>query len=400
MLAGKKILLGITGSIAAYKCAILTRLLIKAGAEVQVIMTHSAADFIAPLTLSTLSKKPVLTGLTTESNWTNHVELGLWADLLIVAPATANTMAKMAHGICDSILLATYLSARCPVIVAPAMDVDMWHHATTRSNLQILQNIGVSVIPVGNGELASGLTGDGRMAEPEAIVDYLEQFSGTTQELAGKTALVTAGPTFEPIDPVRFIGNHSSGKMGVAIAESLARKGAKVHLILGPGHISTTVPGISTQKVQTSGEMFGAVSQHYPDCDIAVLAAAVADYRPVSVAASKIKKTEAKFNIELEKTIDIASSIGKIKKPGQINVGFALETDNELENAKSKLERKNLDFIVLNSLKDEGAGFEHDTNVVTFVDKDNNIKKYELMSKKEVAGNIVDKIIHLLNSKK
>ncbi len=395
-LKGKKILLGICGSIAAYKAAFLTRLLMKEGAEVQVLMTPAATNFITPLTLSTLSNRTVLTDVSSEKTWNNHVELGLWADVMLIAPVTATTLAKATHGICDNIIVATYLSARCPVLFAPAMDLDMWAHPSTQENIGRLINFGNHLIPVEHGELASGLVGDGRMAEPEHILQYLEAFFLKKKTLSGKKALVTAGPTHESIDPVRFIGNRSTGKMGVAIAENLADKGASVSLILGPSNLEVSHQNINVIKVQSAAEMFEATEKLFKKSDITILSAAVADYRPVKVETSKIKKRGQNLNLELERTIDIAASLGKLKRKDQLIVGFALETDNELENAKDKLKRKNFDFIVLNSLQDKGAGFAHDTNKITIVRKDNKIQHFELKSKKKVADDIVNEIISML----
>ncbi len=395
-LKDKKILLGICGSIAAYKAAFLTRLLIKAGAEVQVLMTPAATGFISPLTLSTLSNRTVLTNISSEKTWNNHVELGLWADAMLIAPVTATTLAKMAHAICDNIIVATYLSARCPVFVAPAMDLDMWKHPATQDNIDRLNSFGNHLIPVEHGDLASGLIGDGRMAEPEHILQHLEGFFLKKKTLSGKKALVTAGPTHEAIDPVRFIGNRSTGKMGIAIAESLAERGASVTLILGPSNFQPVHPNIKLIKIQTAAEMFQAAENLFKKTDIAVLSAAVADYRPMKTETSKIKKSNQNLSIELERTIDIAASLGKLKRKNQLIVGFALETDNELENAKSKLERKNFDFIVLNSLKDKGAGFAHDTNKITIIGRDNKIQHFELKSKKNVAEDIVNEIASIL----
>lgn len=390
---GKKILLGITGSIAAYKAAFLCRLFIKAGAEVQVLMTPAAAKFITPLTFSTLSKNPVHTSVIDEDSWNNHVEMGLWADAMVVAPTTATTLSKMANGICDNVIVATYLSARCPVFFAPAMDLDMWVHPATRSNLEKLQSYGNHLIPVGHGELASGLVGAGRMAEPEDIVAYVNTFfQKEDSKMTGKHVIVTAGPTFEAIDPVRFIGNHSSGKMGICIAEEAAERGAKVSLILGPSKLKADHPNVETVSVQSAQDMYEAAMRLYPEADVAVLAAAVADYRPKTIATEKIKKKEGDMFIELERTKDIAANLGQIKRKNQVNIGFALETQNELDNAQRKLSKKNFDFIVLNSLKDKGAGFKHDTNKVTFVDTDNNIQHFELKSKTAVAADILDKI--------
>jgi len=393
----KKIILGISGSIAAYKAAHLTRLLVKSGAEVRVLMTESAAAFIAPLTLSTLSKNAVLSEVRSEAAWNNHVELGLWADALVIAPATANTLAKLANGLCDNILSAVYLSARCPVFVAPAMDVDMWHHPATQANLERLQAHGVRVIPVEHGELASGLVGEGRMAEPETIVRYLHDFFAPNNLLAGKKALVTAGPTFEPIDPVRFIGNHSSGKMGIAIAEALARCGAEVTLVLGPTNLRPTNAAIRVVPVVSAADMHTACADVFPATDIAVLAAAVADYRPSTVSSVKIKKQDAEMNIELTKTVDIAAALGRSKRSGQLLVGFALETNDEEANALAKLEKKNLDFIVLNSLRDAGAGFGHDTNKIAILRRDGSKTAFDLKSKADVAEDIVAEIIRSAN---
>jgi len=392
-LKGKKIILGIAGSIAAYKSAFLTRLLIKAGAEVQILMTPSATRFISPLTLSTLSKKPVFTDVSAEDSWNNHVDLGLWADIMLVAPTTATTLAKMSHAICDNIITATYLSARCPVFFAPAMDLDMWQHPATQDNVQRLQSFGNHLIPVGNGELASGLVGDGRMAEPEDIICLFSEFLQKEQSLSGKTFLITAGPTYEHLDPVRFIGNHSSGKMGMAIAEELANRGAKVKLVLGPSKLSTSHSLIETIRVQSAQQMYEASKKAFDHCDGGVLAAAVADYTPKIVSAKKIKKSGNSLTLELEKTIDIAASLGKDKRKHQLLVGFALETNNEKANAAGKLKKKNFDFIVLNSLNDKGAGFNHDTNKISIIRKDNKIKDFKLKTKKAVAIDIVDEIV-------
>lgn len=389
---GKKIILAITGSIAAYKAAHLVRLFVKKGAEVQVLMTPAATEFITPLTLSTLSKRPVFTQVISEQEWNSHVELGLWADALVVAPATANSLAKLANGICDSIVSAVYLSARCPVFLAPAMDLDMWKHPATQANVQRLQGYGNHLLPVGYGELASGLVGEGRMAEPEAIVAYLEDFFLQKQDFKGKNVLVTAGPTYEAIDPVRFIGNRSSGKMGLAIAEQFAARGASVTLVLGPSRLKAQHPGINTLKVESAQQMYEAALQHFGQADIAVLSAAVADYRPAHVAEQKIKKKGDSMTIELEKTPDIAASLGKMKRVGQFIVGFALETNDELQNASEKLTKKNFDFIVLNSLQDAGAGFNFDTNKVTILHRNNIRKDFELKTKAEVAKDIVDEV--------
>lgn len=398
---GKRIVLGVTGSIAAYKSAWLVRLLVKLGAEVRVVMTPGALDFTTPLTLATLSNNPVHSDFTESKEsgtWTNHVELGLWGDLMLIAPATANTLASMATGRCDNLLLAVYLSARCKVAVAPAMDLDMYAHAGTQENLARLTERGVLVVDAEDGELASGLSGKGRMAEPEHIIDQLTHWWLAQAPLYGKRALVTAGPTHEPIDPVRFIGNHSSGKMGFAIAEQLASLGAAVELVTGPVALSTAHPLIRTTRVQTAQEMHDACMLHSAESDIVVMSAAVADYRPSIRAAQKIKKDAAEMHIELEATTDILAALGSRKPQGQVLVGFALETNNELEHAQAKLARKNLDLIVLNSLRDEGAGFGHDTNRVTFIDRHNKISTFELKSKSEVAVDLANKIIDLCNS--
>lgn len=393
MLRGKKIVLGVCGSIAAYKAAILVRLLVKEGAEVQVIMTSSASSFITPLTLSTLSKKPVLVDFIKNEagEWNNHVELGLWADALVIAPATANTIAKFSVGLCDNLLSAVYLSARCPVFFAPAMDLDMYQHASTQENLFRLKKYGNILIDAEYGELASGLTGTGRMAEPENIIQTLKDYLNNEKPLKGKKALVTAGPTYEEIDPVRFIGNHSSGKMGYALAEELSRQGAFVTLVSGPSQLHIHNGDIKVIKVTSADEMFHASVTAFKECDIAVLAAAVADYRPKTRASQKIKKNE-NLSLELEKTKDIALELGKAKSSGQLIVGFALESENELENARRKLKAKNFDLIVLNSLNDKGAGFGFDTNQVSIIDKHNKITEIELKSKKEVAREIVNRI--------
>jgi phosphopantothenoylcysteine decarboxylase/phosphopantothenate--cysteine ligase len=396
MFQDKKILLAVTGSIAAYKAILLTRLLVKAGAEVKVVMTPAARDFVSPLTLSTLSKNPVVTELANNESWSNHVQLGRWADIMVVAPLSCNTLAKMAHGLCDNMLLATYLSATCPVVVAPAMDEDMWHHPTTKANLQKLESFSNKIIPVGRGELASGLYGDGRMAEPEAILQFIQDHFFLQQDLAGKKALVTAGPTYEPIDPVRFIGNHSSGKMGLAIAEELAKRGAAVHLVLGPSSLTTTIEGIKVHNVQTAAEMYQACIQEFAGADIAVMSAAVADYTPTVIAPEKIKKSSGVLTVELSKTKDILQSLGQEKRKGQVLVGFALETTNEKEYALGKLTSKNADMIVLNSLNDEGAGFGHDTNKITIFEKSGHEIPYERKPKQQVAHDIVDRIVNLL----
>jgi phosphopantothenoylcysteine decarboxylase/phosphopantothenate--cysteine ligase len=395
MLKGKKILLGITGSIAAYKSAFLVRLLVKAGVEVKVIMTPSSTDFISKLTLSTLSKNKVLIDLFDENSWANHVMLGRWADVMLIAPLSCNTLAKMANGQCDNLLLAVYLSATCPVIVAPAMDEDMWHHHSTKLNIQKLIGFGNKIIPVGKGELASGLVGDGRMAEPETIVKFIEDGLSVSKSLFGKKAMVSAGPTYEPIDPVRFIGNHSSGKMGLAIAEELYARGADVTLIMGPSSINLPENGIKSVRVNTAEEMYAACTKQFDKSDIGIMAAAVADYTPVKVAAAKIKKTNGDLVIDLKKTKDILKNLGEKKSSKQVLVGFALETSNEREYALGKLKNKSADMIVMNSLNDEGAGFGTDTNKITIFDKSGKEFNYKLMSKKEAAKNIVDTIIQL-----
>jgi phosphopantothenoylcysteine decarboxylase/phosphopantothenate--cysteine ligase len=399
MLRGRKIILGVCGGIAAYKSAVLIRLLVKAGAEVKVIMTASAHQFITPLTLSSLSRNPVLTGFEKEKTgeWNNHVDLGLWADALIIAPATANTVAKIANGICDNLLLATYLSARCPVWLAPAMDLDMLQHPSTVANIEKIRSFGNTIIDPTFGELASGLTGTGRMAEPEDIFKQVESFFGRDQRLKGKKVLVTAGPTYEAIDPVRFIGNHSSGKMGFAIAEELAREGALVDLISGPTDQHTSHPGILVSQVTSAEEMYNACTAVFKDADITVLAAAVADYRPTVQSTQKIKKNGS-LTLELTKTHDIAASLGKLKHNGQLIVGFALETNQEMENAIKKLDSKNFDLIVLNSLNDAGAGFGHDTNKITIIDRDHKSTSFALKDKKAVAKDIVHAIIDNLHA--
>lgn len=400
MLHGKKILLGVTGSIAAYKAAFLVRLLIKSGAEVKVIMTPSAKDFITPLTLSTLAKNPVLSEFIKDNTgqWNNHVELGLWADVMIIAPASANTLAKMANGLCDNLLLAAYLSARCPVFLAPAMDLDMLQHQSTRTNLEKLKQFGNFIIDPAHGELASGLTGTGRMAEPEEIVGSLTDFFEQRKPLKGKRALVTAGPTHEALDPVRFIGNHSTGKMGYALAEALAGMGATVQLVSGPTALHTNHSGINVIPVTSAEEMYNACIQLFPQTDIAILAAAVADYKPAVKADQKIKKKDETLSLELIKTHDIAATLGKQKSTGQFIVGFALETENETANAFKKLESKNFDLIVLNSLNDTGAGFGHDTNKITVLDRQQQVTSFSLKSKRELALDIVNMVIDKLHA--
>ncbi len=392
MLAGKKILLAVCGSIAAYKTAFFVRLLVKEGAEVKVIMTESAKDFITPLTLATLSKNPVHSEYFDEKSgeWHNHVELGMWADLMLIAPLSANTLGKMANGICDNLLLATYLSAKCPVMVAPAMDLDMYQHPTTQENLKKLSSFGNEVIEARDGELASGLSGQGRMAEPEELIEIVKKKLSNTEALKGKRVLITSGPTFEAIDPVRFIGNHSSGKMGSALAKAFQEAGAETIMVSGPATYFPTSGKVI--KVNSASEMLVQTEKHHSNSDIVVFSAAVSDYRPESPAKEKIKKRESSLQINLVKNPDIAAELGK-KKKHQFHVGFALETTNEEINAKEKLEKKNFDLIVLNSLNDKGAGFQQDTNKVTFFDKNNNKQKFELKSKSAVAQDIVDQVI-------
>jgi phosphopantothenoylcysteine decarboxylase / phosphopantothenate---cysteine ligase len=400
VLSGKNVLLGVTAGIAAYKSAFLVRLLVKKGADVRVVLTPSAKEFVTPLTLSTLSKNEVHSSFTNEEDdnaqWNNHVELGLWADLFVIAPATANTLSKMSQGTSDNLLVATYLSAKCPVYIAPAMDLDMYKHPSTLETFEKLETFGNILIPAAHGELASGLVGQGRMAEPEVIIDFIEKDISEKLPLKGKKILITAGPTYEAIDPVRFIGNHSSGKMGYAIAESAAQLGANVTLISGPVSIQTENSLIHLEKVTTAQEMYDAALRSFASCHIAILSAAVSDYRPANVVSQKIKKKEGKLTIQLEKTEDILASLGK-GKDRQFLVGFALETENELENAKTKLKKKNLDLIVLNSLNDKGAGFGTDTNKVTFITRSNKVIPFEVKSKKEVANDILQHIINQLD---
>ncbi|WP_299620223.1 bifunctional phosphopantothenoylcysteine decarboxylase/phosphopantothenate--cysteine ligase CoaBC [uncultured Tenacibaculum sp.] len=400
ILQGKKVLLGITAGIAAYKTAGLVRLFIKSGAEVKVIMTPASKDFITPLTLSTLSKNPVHSTFYDKEDenelWNNHVDLGLWADIMLIAPATANTLSKMTNGSCDNLLLATYLSAKCPIYFAPAMDLDMYKHPSTKSSLESLQSFGNIMIPATSGELASGLVGEGRMAEPEDIVSFIENDMLSKLPLKGKKLLLTAGPTYEAIDPVRFIGNHSSGKMGFAVAEAAANLGAEVFLVSGPSHQKIKHSLVNRIDVTSAQDMYDACHNYFNDVDIAILSAAVADYRPKNVASQKIKKKDASLVIELEPTKDILKSLGEIKKD-QLLVGFALETNDEVSNAKKKIEKKNLDLIVLNSLRDKGAGFAGDTNKITIIDKDFNETGFDLKSKKEVAKDIINVIVNKLS---
>ena len=393
MLKGKKILLGITGSIAAYKAANLVRLFIKAGAEVKIVITQSATQFVSPLTLTTLSKNEVLADISSNNQWNNHVMLGRWADVMIVAPLSCNTLSKMSAGLCDNLLLAVYLSATCPVAVAPAMDEDMWLHPSTNKNLNALKEYGNFVIPVNSGELASGLIGEGRMAEPEEIFSWTTQFFNEQQTLKGKKIMITAGPTYEKIDPVRFIGNHSSGKMGYALAEAAAERGADVTLISGPVSLKTPI-GVKKIEVNTAAEMYDVCLSYFPTSDIAIMSAAVADYTPIEISAQKIKKSTTDFELSLTKTKDILASLGSIKKNNQILVGFALETENEITNAKNKLINKNANFIVLNSMNDVGAGFNADTNKITIFDDKGNQTDFPLKSKKEIAVDIINTITH------
>ena len=396
ILSGKKIVLGISGGIAAYKTATLVRLFIKAGAQVQVIMTPASKDFVTPLTLATLSKNPVYSSFYNDEEdnvqWNNHVDFGLWADLMVIAPATANTLSKMANGNCDNLLIATYLSAKCPVYFAPAMDLDMYKHPSSIASFEALKKFGNIMIPAESGELASGLSGEGRMAEPENIIDFIVADIESKLPLKGKKILITAGPTYEAIDPVRFIGNHSSGKMGFEIAKSAANLGAEVILVSGPTYLSVSHSLIQVVPVVSAQQMYDACHKYFNEVDVAIAAAAVADYKPKVVANQKIKKSEASFSIELEKTKDILESLGKIKNK-QFLIGFALETENEIENAKLKIQKKNLDLIVLNSLQDEGAGFGKSTNKVTFIDQFFTIEPMLLKSKEEVATDIINKII-------
>lgn len=398
MLIDKNILLGVCGSIAGYKSAALTRLLVKAGANVRIVMTRDATNFITPLTLSTLSKNPVMIDYFEPKSgvWNNHVELGLWADLMIVAPASANTLAKFSNGLCDNLLSAVYLSAKCPLFFAPAMDLDMWKHPATRKNIESLISYGNIMINPAYGELASGLIGEGRMAEPEDIIEFIHTELKKKLPLKDKKALVTAGPTYEAIDPVRFIGNHSSGKMGFAIAEELSALGASVTLITGPTSLTLSDKTINRVDVTSAEEMLKATTDNFPESSISILSAAVADYRPAEISRIKIKKESFDLTLDLVKTTDILAALGKDKKAWQILVGFALETNNEVENAIEKLRKKNLDFIVLNSLRDEGAGFKNDNNKITIIDKNLTQETFPSKSKKEVAKDICKKVLDLL----
>ncbi len=397
-LEGKNIILGITGSIAAYKAAILLRLLIKEGASVQVVITDAGKEFITPVTLSALSGKPVVSEFfgANDGSWNSHVDLGLWADLMLIAPATASTMGKMANGIADNMLVTTYMSAKCPVFIAPAMDLDMFAHPSTQKNIDTLKEYGNIIIEPGTGELASGLEGKGRMEEPGNILEIVVDYFNRKKKLRDKTFLVTAGPTFEKIDPVRFIGNYSSGKMGYAIAEELAENGAKVILVSGPVSVTTKKSGINIIFVESATEMYAESMSQFADCDGAIMCAAVSDFSPVQTKKLKTKRGNDNWNLELKPTKDIAASLGEVKTDRQILAGFALETNDEIVNAGKKLKKKNLDFIVLNSLNEKGAGFQVDTNKITIIDKSNNQQNFELKSKKEVAVDIVQKVMSFL----
>lgn len=397
-LEGKHIVLGVTGSIAAYKAAYLLRGLVKEGAEVQVVMTPAAKEFITPVTMSALSDKPVASEFfaANDGTWHSHVDMGRWADLMVFAPVTAATLGKMANGIADNLLVTTYLSAKCPVFLAPAMDLDMFWHPSTVKNLETLRTYGNVVLEPDEGELASGLHGKGRMQEPEQVVEEVVAFFHSKKKLLNKKVLVTAGPTFEKIDPVRFIGNYSSGKMGFAIAKELANQGAEVLIVSGPVGLKVNNPMIRRIDVESAAEMHAACMEHFSQVDAAVMCAAVADYRPKMVAGQKLKRKAGEMNLELEATEDIAASLGKIKNKNQVLIGFALETNDEAQNALSKMHKKNLDFIVLNSLQDKGAGFGVDTNKITILSKDNNAQEFELKQKTEVAADIVQKLVEEL----
>ena len=402
MIKGKKILIGLTGGIAAYKISYLVRFFIKNGAEVKIVMTPSSKEFITPLTLATLSKNPILVDFFNPENgeWNSHVDIGLWADAFVVAPATANTLAKMNHGIADNLLLTIYLSAKCPVFFAPAMDLDMFQHPATQKNIAKLIERGNICVDATSGELASGLTGKGRMAEPEEIFEKVNTYFNSNNSLRGKKILITAGPTYEKIDPVRFIGNHSSGKMGYAVAQECLNNGAEVLLISGPVSVDKPKGEIKIINVQSAGEMYNACIDNFADYDIAIMSAAVADYTPENIYNKKVKRTKDDLQIKLKPTKDIAAELGKLKKSSQRIIGFALETDDEMDNAVLKLNKKNLDFIILNSLKDEGAGFSHNTNKITIVDKDNNVNKFDLKLKTEVAKDIIMKLVERINENK
>ena len=398
MLRNKHIVLGITGSIAAYKACLIIRGLIKQGAEVQVVITPAGREFITPITLSTLTQKPVICDFFNhqDGTWNSHVDLGLWADAMLIAPATASTIGKMAHGVADNMLITTYLSMKAPVFIAPAMDMDMYAHPSTQENLQLLSKRGNHIIEPGTGFLASKLEGKGRMQEPEEIVRTLDEYFSQSQELKGKRVLITAGPTYEKIDPVRFIGNYSSGKMGFALAEECARRGAEVELVSGPVSLQIHHPSVHRTNVESAEEMFHAATERFTQADIAILCAAVADFTPTQVAGTKIKREGEELVLHLSPTHDIAQCLGKMKRDGQIMIGFALETNDEEAHAKDKLKRKNLDFIVMNSLQDKGAGFRHDTNKVTIIDAQGKTE-YPLKDKKEVAEDIVNRICTLLS---
>lgn len=397
MIKGKKIVLGITGSIAAYKAAVLARALIKKGAEVQIVITPAGKEFITPLTLSTITSKPVISEFFArrDGTWHSHVDLGLWADAMVIAPATASTIGKMANGIADNMLITTYLSMKAPVFVAPAMDLDMYAHPSTQKNLDTLRSYGNVIIEPAEGELASHLVGKGRMEEPEKIVEVLENFFTEGMDLKGKKIMITAGPTYEKIDPVRFIGNYSSGKMGYALAECCAERGAEVILVSGPVSITEKHPNIRKISVESAEEMYQAAVREFTGSDAAILCAAVADFTPESQSEQKIKREKEDLVLRLKPTHDIAAALGNLKKENQIMVGFALETNDEVEHAKDKLERKNLDFIVLNSLNDKGAGFRHDTNKITIIDK-NSVTEFPLKDKKEVAADIINHLAEIL----
>ncbi len=401
-LHGRKIILAVTGSIAAYKTPLLVRLLIKSGAEVRVLMTAAAGNFVTPLSLATVSRNPVYSNVNDGAEWNNHVELGRWADLMLIAPCSANSLAKLANGLCDNLVNAVYLSATCPVLIAPAMDEDMWLHPATRNNLNRLRTYGNTVIPVGHGELASGLVGEGRMAEPEEILDFINGFLRDRhyRPLAGLTALVTAGPTYERLDPVRYIGNFSTGKMGIALAQVLARKGARVKLVLGPTTQQVFEPGVDVIRVESAHEMYESCLKVFPEAAISILAAAVADYTPETRSTEKIKKQGDALQIQLKKTEDILATLGAQKRTDQLVVGFALETHQEQQHALEKLERKNADLIVLNSLRDEGAGFGHDTNKVTLVQRNGTLQELPLQSKQEAAAAIVNFILEMRHVEK
>lgn len=398
-LSGKNILLGVTGGIAAYKAAYLTRLLVKQGANVKIVMTEAAKNFITPLTLATLSQNPILIDFFNPENgeWNSHVKISIWADAMIIAPATANTIGKMANGIADNLLTTSYLSAKCPVFVAPAMDLDMYAHPATQRNIETLKSAGNIIIEAEEGELASGLTGKGRMAEPETILNVVDNYFASCQALNGKTILITAGPTCEKIDPVRFIGNYSSGKMGFALAQSAADAGANVILVSGPTKMSINSSAVKRIDVESAQQMHDACVRLFPDCDAAIMAAAVADYRPSVKSEQKIKKSERSLSLELEATPDIACDLGKIKKKGQVLVGFALETENGLANAQEKLKKKNLDFIVLNNANEPGAGFNTDTNHITIIKANGEKKDYPTKDKLAVANDIVAQMLPLIN---